>query len=98
MKSRCDSITNITLLYRQVDTDAFKAVHIRPGETSHHVPVLKHVNYEVKLRIQNNEGYASTSDIIKVGSKREYGGCSPISAIYSCSSSSIQDSPWRLRP
>lgn len=67
MKPGCDNITNITLLYKQVDADTYLTEHIHLGETSHRISHLKLAMYEVRLHVRNNEGYESISDNVTVG-------------------------------
>ena len=70
--SRCDSITKIILLYKLTTSTNFSSVFLDPDTSTFTIVPDKEGQYEIKLLIENNEGYKSVSMTYVIHTRGNY--------------------------
>ena len=73
MEPNCENITNITCLYRQINSTQFDLAHLVAGENKFIFSPKESGEYVIKLVAQNNENFESSSDMVNI-TVGEYGG------------------------
>ncbi|KAK2139477.1 hypothetical protein LSH36_1765g00006 [Paralvinella palmiformis] len=66
LESNCDQLTNATLFYKMKTSTKYRAISLLPNDSFTVFPADEKTEYKIKLVVENNEGYISSSEIYKI--------------------------------
>ena len=66
IKPICNPIRKVTLFYKKKTLSNSTAIYLLPTETCTVFVAEENAEYEIKLVVEDNEGYMSSSDIFSV--------------------------------